>query len=1115
MDTSNPVMTGDRCTVGDFMNAHIESKRQDYAYLNKLVEDGCRQPPERYTNTVEFNVNEEELKSKINSSILPVDKGDVEVPLPKIRDHVLVGKWHPPGVSMAGAYVSVARNFPQRKRVKGILLPLARYNPAALHLIGQVAYTGGTKTGFSNRLAMWAGRKPKGVKAVLQGYGLKMETILDELMPIHKEKLVDLGRGVADLVSEISVNMTSSAGPPFFTQKIKCIDQVHEALNELVSAISMNKVNDFFKNNPEMLIAECKNKMDRYEIAKVAHKTRPYWAFSAPPSWLISVPCQSFTSALCTFDEKGANAYGFSWAHGGGKKLWDWMTSCKERQTKFAVYGDDVIMVWRKGGVLYEINPDFEQMDGSIDVDTVRGTISWMMSKFKTGESGNFWNYVSGIWEHLAIKSEFFVSKTPTYGGGGLRTGVVGTTLFDTVKSMLAYYAFRHMRVDPQDAKAAEKFFLGFGLVVKKGTWNPVAVNEELEEGDVCKTEKFLGAKLKVVRGKKGLEPVPYIDEEDLLKLIGNLRQQEVETGTALERRLFDSARGYMICGAFHHPNIWNALCDIIQQTSNVVVTQRVQANKGTGEQPELVSMVGDEFTWPSSDGYPSLAFCKDVYLSEKNKLGGEWIKAFPDLDLALRAYRKKREKAAILVTKDEREDADWADQVEGDEAREKLRAKIDPEILVTSEAVLTRAKFKPPKDFVKFRNLPEPLPLRKEQEVQKWTDVVEEVHFRALGLVFPYGDYFLTKVMLKQGWFYTTNGYWTRDQMKQAKNVTAAWNYEAARALNEVRVVADKSESVPSDAPEPDIPAIGVILSPQFLDRWKKGFSELKAPVNIVDDISWVSALYVNFGSTLDTSVHVLKQSPTRVCVEVTVRGVSQSIGRATDLSAKEAKRQLMAEAKKYISACQQKRYKLGVNMEEDVDPQQVAEKEERPPLKLTRESEVLGEGTVGGVGDQQKNEEFQLHRPPPIPAPRRLGVQPIPVEEPSPVVSPLTPEPGTSFDFDAILELQKKHVNERVNEIVIEGKKEKEVTPEMVGIWEIHKCSAGMCTSSICSDTIGWLVDQVREAAAQSKDLSDFLTLDEFAESLGVCITGAEGKSIDTAREFYDIFWASLHSV
>lgn len=875
MDASNPVITSERVKFSEMRNDQLLLRRQDYAFLEKLVKEGRRKDPQKFPLR-EYVVDPVVVKRLEGSGVLPTSSVKLELSLTPQKDpdgkyaRILPSeKYHVRGLNLAGPHVSVNRTFVSRKRLTKVVEALLKYNPEAPQEIEKVTYTGGTKTGFSTRLTKWAERRPKMMKVVLKEWGFDNPFhILRQCMPL-KGRLLDWNQDLNSLLDTIYINRASSAGPPFFQQKALVQDKVYDALEEIAKCISNGTIKEFFEQNPEFLISECKNKMDRYEVDKVSKKTRPYWCFSAPICMLLSILCQDFCKNLATFDidKNSQNAYGFSYAHGGGKRLWNWMLSCPEGQTKVIVYGDDVKKVFRKGGILYQVNPDFEQMDGSLDKDTVDITVEWIYKEYqlKFGDN-NFFRYVCDMWKSLAIGSTFLVDGANIYSNKtGLLTGIVGTTLFDTVKSVLAYHLYEHQRVDPLNVQASIDFFAKMGLRVKEGTWDPQVVIEDMEEGQYCSDQKFLGANLRVIAGQKELEPVPAIEEEDLLKLIGNLRQQVPGKGTVVDRRLFDSARGYMITGAYLHPRLWNSMAELVERTPSTVITMRLQTTgESNGEMPEMIAMTGEDFVWPTTDGVPTVEFCKNVFLSKENLIeNAEWTEVFPDLAERLKEYRKVRE---YLPHGKERNASDWNDMsvVELDE--QAIENKREPVLDIQEGAILTNEKFRLPKHFVKFRqgiNFD-----RKEEIMRKRMEYYESIHHQALEVLFPYGSYFITQQMLLLGFYPTPNGYWDRDPLKKMKRITSAWTYEAKRAImasdEKYQQSIEPSTEAPSIAKEPDIAQEAVVVEPYEVIR--KIAPSWKFPAADMDDISYVTSVFLMSGTPMKVATQVLSQHPSRI---------------------------------------------------------------------------------------------------------------------------------------------------------------------------------------------------------------------------------------------------------
>jgi len=918
MDASNPVFEGVRVKVSDFINENILLKRQDYAFLKALVDNGERVPvPGRLEE--EIVINEAVVNGIVNEALQFGDRGTFEVPLVKSRDSVIVSKYHVGGLMQDKEKVRVKRKFLSRKRSKIMVKALMAYVPAAEKEIRKMVYTGGTIPGFKNRLIKWSTRKPKMMKPILAEYALDPFEVLFRRLPVKEEELLDWHRPIFDLISEVEVNKTTDAGPPFYAPKHKCFDSVLGLLKEIVQHISDGTFEKFIAENPEVMMSHCKNKMDRYEVAKINEKTRPYWSFCSSIMLLISVICQDFSHKLDKFDrtkhEDCSNAYGFSFAHGGGARMWKWMQSTKIKEPKFICYGDDTKLMWRKEGVLYEVNPDFVQMDGSVDRDTVELTVDYVLRCYtrRHGES-KFFEFVGAAWKKLALGSEFFVEGTGVFSNNsGLLTGIVGTTLFDTVKSILAYETFIQARQDPADVEGSIQFFKKMGLEVKPGTWQPVPVRMELEEGAVATDQKFLGVSLVVIQGKHDLEPVPFMDEDDLVKLMGNIRQPVEYKGTADVRRMFDTARGYMVSATFHHKRLWSACAKIIDETPAEVICQRIQSSTN-GEQPEFPMLTDEGFVWPSSDGFPTIDFCKDVFLDRDNMLGGKWLHVFPNLEAELKEFRGKREYLSGMKPNVAKEQTgDWVKIDEVGDVETKFRRALNPHEVIAAEDdmdILPNRVFRMPRNLVKFKPRGLESMKRKEEKLREVMDSVDEVHNQYLGTVMPYGQYWITAQILKLGsWYPTAHGFWTKDQKEWMKSVTKAWPYDARRAFLETErygsaSIGEPTSTVPSLNKEVDVQSEGVILEkPEIIrdlaeDEWDR---LIPMPPG-TDSISYITSQFAAKGMRLVAKNRVLSQQPSRIEVTVEVKEGDKWIGTAVSSTAKLAKMSLYRDLHKMI---------------------------------------------------------------------------------------------------------------------------------------------------------------------------------------------------------------------
>lgn len=316
--------------------------------------------------------------------------------------------------------------------------------------------------------------------------------------------------------------------------------QVFRVLEHCVNHIKEGKLDVLLKEQPELFLIECKNKEDRYEVSKLDDKTRPY--FNPPAHWslLASFLHQAISHAL--YKVGGGvetwNAYGWSAAHGGINRLVDEVHARFQRGDRGwgYVYGDDGDLYIKVHKVLYRVSPDVKQMDSCVDFDTVKLTYAYILHCFqkKWGRSP-FWETIVKALLSIFEKPRIMVSGTQLYTkpADGLLSGAVGTTLFDTVKSAVAYSSLMESHMDDPgkllDPGYVTKWMLhNHGLVIKDGTWAPQAMDLNVqacfmdERGNLHEPEysiygegKFLGIQYVKVQGPNTHTWVPYLPELD------------------------------------------------------------------------------------------------------------------------------------------------------------------------------------------------------------------------------------------------------------------------------------------------------------------------------------------------------------------------------------------------------------------------------------------------------------------------------------------------------------------------------------------------------------------------------------------------------------------------
>jgi hypothetical protein len=372
-------------------------------------------------------------------------------------------------------------------------------------------------------------------------------------------------------------------------------------------------------------------------------------------------------------------------------------------------------------------------------------------------------------------------------------------------------------------------------------------VNEMPEIHENISEYKWLGAKYRMVQGEKYLEPIPYVEEEDLAMMVGNPRMADSMKPTQKKRYLFDAARGYLITGAFWHPDIWNALTDVINATPPDIIVMRLQ--DGKGEKPEAVHMVGEDFEWVSSDGYPSHKFAINVYLSEANKFkDAPWIYAFPDLKIELKEYRKERQIAKLTTMKT---GSSWALEVAKQTVEDRISEVLDPSIppefddetaLVANFKIKANIKYKGVKtiedkvnDIMQFFN----------------PDDMEEFNLDFAFIVFAnYGKIFVYNTLVENGWY-------PQNSRVMALTPSPKLNiYDYPDLKNIMENVTFRNPRISAR------PVLGTSLTKDsiIIDASDKLGPESQ------DETSRVSSAFATLGTPLKRKVQVLSQLPSQV---------------------------------------------------------------------------------------------------------------------------------------------------------------------------------------------------------------------------------------------------------
>lgn len=677
MDASNPVADSTRVRLSVLGESQRARFRQNLALLVEMAQNAERRlMPSLVERDVDGKTMQGEAKAlmaetKKEPSNAPIDPSTLLEVLELVHESVPVcglvnsknQPLHPPGVNQTKGCVSVNRVFGGAERDREVLADALRFLPpeALREALASQTYTQGTAEGFAKRVISQMGRKcvsilkfPTG--KVKPGRALKL---LRDLMPVDLAKLPDPSEDVGVLVSHVETSAISSAGAPYWRSKAECYEDIMEVLPMVVEAIKTpGGLEKLQRSQTELFLAEVKNKQDRYEDPTM--KTRPYESFPAHFQFLFSALSQPFCHALKLFPEGGTNAYGFSWAHGGATSVADWARAIPKRAARSYHYGDDADLYYRDSkGVLWRVAPDFKQMDGSVDSDTVKLSLKYILDCYWRAWPDTppgvrkFWEVVAKLWAQMTSDPLFLIHGTGVYkkkSTDGIFSGVVGTTFFDTVKAAIVYSHYRDMlEADPtylQEEKAVP-FFREYGLQVKEGTWEPEQVREHPTEGELFSTQKFLGMQLLWTQGPNEVQLVPFLPEEDWLKLILVPRASRRYKGqsvswTQAARTRFDRLRGYLVTGAFSNPNIAKLIGGMINHLPAAAVLMEVRADSGRGEKPELQKICGEDFSFPSSEGLPDEKWCQNLYFSESNQWPDcEWHPVYPTLTSFIQEVRK------------------------------------------------------------------------------------------------------------------------------------------------------------------------------------------------------------------------------------------------------------------------------------------------------------------------------------------------------------------------------------------------------------------------------------------------------------------------------------------
>lgn len=713
MDTSNPVMSSDRTTVEEILERSAGVKRQDLSFLGEVARTAKREhlsceivfPPLEVRQIVsEFKKSiprvESERSGELDSEVFEVAME--KMPVCGLMDEQGI-PLHPAGKNQTGGHVKVNRVF---GKSAGVPLGLADivevFGPEVLQR--KMVYTSGTWQGFKARLKQQMSRKTVPLyKTMSEARGaakMGLNPALDQLdqwmprgpnpnWPGVKTDIVDA------LMGGIKVTANSSAGAPYWRNKGECMEQIlNVGLPIFVKAVKENKLDDLWRKNPEFFLCEVKNKTDRYKVSELTSKTRPYVSVPAHIAFLVSMLSQGFQETLKVFtdDVTSSNAYGFSSTNGGLSKMVAWMRGADKRG-RVCCYGDDARIAVLREGKVWVVDPDFKQMDGSIDGKDIELTIEWILRHLRkdqgVSETPAFWDGIAKVWKRMATDPHFVVDGTQVYrkrSRHGLMTGIPGTTLFDTVKSVGVWNTYLDLASingwNPLDEDRATDFMAKNGLVIKPGTWNPAVLPEDKDQ-QLLTDHKFLGTQIRCVDWEGHMIHVPTIPESDALEMLVTQKDDPFTkvSDTTQKRTLYERMRGLYITFGFENDRVASAIHNVVNKLPAEIILMQTQI--ANGERPEHITL--QDFNYPDSSGFPTREFCYSLYSGLKSERYG-WMQIFPDLEGLLADLKSERrqlgrklrlalaersDKTRDVLYTTEGESPPWDDVLEVAEARE------------------------------------------------------------------------------------------------------------------------------------------------------------------------------------------------------------------------------------------------------------------------------------------------------------------------------------------------------------------------------------------------------------------------------------------------------------
>ncbi|APG76921.1 RdRp [Beihai sphaeromadae virus 4] len=508
-------------------------------------------------------------------------------------------------------------------------------------------YSAGTTQGLVERLSRF-GKDDKTVSFFRQTDEIRnfqsfLFQALDTLLPLKSTPFeTSFPSTSTEVIEGIRVNPQSSAGPMYGTTKVQALDDIMLTMDAIRTQFSLGTLDTFFAAHPETLIADCRNKTDRYEIAKLPEKTRPYWSFNAHwqfyYSWLMQRFCDNlYVASDPECDVPTYNYYGHVWAKGGAQRIHESIMNVAKTGRPFVgIYGDDFLFAFPiktdEGTTIQVMAPDISQMDSTVSHAVIRGTCDYIYKQYQEAHGDDpFVRFLLTRLAEDASSPRFLASAIATYQNQrptGLATGVVGTTLFDTVQAALLAFSvieeWNRTKRSPDEIfnKVSKKFGMrAKSLELYEYNGLPPAEGTEWT---------FLGMQLATYSNSKHTNGViPRLPRDSLLKSILNPRINSYLFSSKLgtQRYLFDASRGWYLC-ALGDRLIWDVLSSVIETVPTMAVGMVVQAGGGLGAPPECNGLfdVNRPFNWLSSFGVPTMDWVADLFLSPMDPDPAGWL---------------------------------------------------------------------------------------------------------------------------------------------------------------------------------------------------------------------------------------------------------------------------------------------------------------------------------------------------------------------------------------------------------------------------------------------------------------------------------------------------------